>query len=382
MKLFDRIKEFFYRFDLMDFQGKREEFYGQLAESMANKERLRTFLVEELQISSAPKTRDRSRALALGLMLKKLSSGKEFRLSQILGEVMPSGDRLMLTALDTAKDKVAVLHALREGIAQQREAKAVIFKAILPPLILLPGVGGFSWVMATRSLPVIVDIAPPQVWTNFNMAVRLFSEFVASNGLLTVAIVGAAVTALGYAMPRWKGNLRGRFEQCSVQKGMLLFPVCPVLLPLSIYRDFQVANLMISLAVLLRSGSTLTDALVTLRDNSTPWMRWHLNRILLHLQVAPIDYIPAFAKGLMSPKLLARLATTIRNRPQFDQVLVEMGTRGNADIRNEIARTSKGLNLLMMLGCAFLVMFLYLGQLSISQSMTEALNPLNAMKSK
>ena len=137
---------------------------------------------------------------------------------------------------------------------------------------------------------------------------------------------------------------------------------------------------MTSLAVLLKSGATLSSALDTLKRNADPWMRWHLKKIMNHLNVAPTDYIPAFSKGLMSPKLLARLATTIRNNPQFDKILIQLGTEGGEDIRNEIGNTAKGLNAVLLSVAAAVVVFLYVGQLSISQSMTEELDPVKRMQ--
>ena len=212
------------------------------------------------------------------------------------------------------------------------------------------------------------------------MSVRMVAETLASHGGMIVLGVIGAIVAFTYSLPRWKGNLRSALEQVPQGWGFLLFPVAPFLLPLSIYRDFQVSLLVTSLAVLLKSGATLSSALETLKRNADPWMRWHLKKIMNHLNVAPTDYIPAFSKGLMSPKLLARLATTIRNNPQFDKILIQLGTEGGEDIRNEIGNTAKGLNAVLLSAAAAVVVFLYVGQLSISQSMTEELDPVKRMQ--
>jgi len=375
-----KLTNLFNAINLMDFRGKREAFYEQLAKSIENKEQFKTFLEEELKIARHKRTRNSSREAALKLMVRKLSLGDDFLISQILGTVMPQNDRMMLAAVDEAKDKPGTLRALAAAIKSQKEAKSVIWKAIFPPMVLIPGVAGFSYVLATQSIPIIVKVAPPEVWTPFNMSVRIVSEIVASHGGLIVASVIGAIAAFTYALPRWKGNLRSKLEQVPQGWGFLLFPVAPFLLPLSIYRDFQVSLLVTSLAVLLKSGATLSSALDTLKRNADPWMRWHLKKIMNHLNVAPTDYIPAFSKGLMSPKLLARLATTIRNNPQFDKILIQLGTEGGEDIRNEIGNTAKGLNAVLLSVAAAVVVFLYVGQLSISQSMTEELDPVKRMQ--
>ncbi|HEY1059473.1 MAG TPA: hypothetical protein VGE55_12150 [Limnobacter sp.] len=365
---------------LMDFRGKRDEFYLQLARSIERRERLRTFLVEEQKIAKSKATRDSSREFAMRLMLAKLSQGQDFKISQILSEVMPNEDRLMLSAVDQSKDKPETLRSLVVAIQQQKQARSLIFKAMFPPFIMLPGVFVFSYVLATRSIPIIAQIAPPEVWTPYNAAVRNFSESVASHGFQTMGVMIALIAFFIYQMPRWKGKWRGRIERIPQGIGLLLFPVFPIALPLSIYRDFQVTLLLTSLAVLLKSGSTLTGAIDNLRSMAQPWMQWHLRRVSRHLYVAPTEYVEAFANGLLSPKLLARLATTIRNDTRFDRVLIELGTQGVAEVRKEIEKTSKGMNTLLMVASAACVLFLYVGQLSIAQSMTDALDPVNRMK--
>lgn len=365
---------------LMEFRSTREAFYEELAASIEYKEQFKTFLVEELRIASAKETRNSSRAFALKKMLNKLSEGRSFELSEILGEVMPKSDSLILSAVDSSPEKHTTLRSLSSAIRSQKEAQGVVLKALFPPLILIPGVAGFCYVLSTQSLPIIVKIAPPEVWTPFNQAVRSFSEGVSEYA--GAILFGVFVVGVTYAqiLPRWTGHMRAKLEQISKTKGLLLFPVCPFILPLGLYRDFQLSMLLTSMAVILKSGATLTESIETLRQNSSPWMKWHLTKIKLHLESAPTDYIAAFSRGLMSPRMLARLATTIRTRPQFDQVLVDLGTQRNVEIQQEIGLTAKNLNTMMLVLCALIVIFLYVGQLSISQTMSDVLDPMTNMR--
>jgi type II secretory pathway component PulF len=366
---------------LMDFRGKREEFYLQLAKSIERKERLRTFLLEEQKISKAKATRNSSREVALNMMLQKLSAGQEYRISQILADVVPKEDKLLLASVDFSKDKPETLRALVTAISEQKMAKSLLIKALVPPFIMLPAVFIFSYILATQSIPIIAKIAPPEVWTPYNAAVRSFSEGVADYGFLVLGTIAALVLFFGYQLPRWRGKWRGRIERIPQKMGLVMFPVFPIALPLSIYRDFQVTLMLTSLAVLLKSGASLTTALDSLRVNSQPWMQWHLRRVTKHLYIAPTEYVEAFAEGLLSPKLLARLATTIRSDNRFDRVLIELGTQGVIEVRKEIESSSKSLNTLLMIASAACVVFLYVGQLSIAQSMTDALDPINKMRS-
>lgn len=367
---------------LMSFRSERTQFYRELARSIQAREPLRDFLSAELAISRHPGTRDSSRAEALALMRQQLSQGNDYRLSHLLARVMPASDRLMLSALDYSSDRPATLRSLADAIEQQKRARQVLGQALLPPLILVPGVAGFCHVLATQSIPVIVKMAPPAVWTPFNQSVRTFAEAIQRDGGW-IAVASICITVLvTCALPRWTGWLRGQLETLQPRMRWLLFPVFPLTLTLSVYRDFQVSQLLNALAVLLESGMTLTEALQRLRRHAQPWMQFHLQKILAHLQVAPTDYVAAFSRGLMSPPLLASVASAVRNNPRFDGVLIELGTRENIHIQNHIARTAKRINTALIAGCGALVLFLYLGQLSITQSMTAELSPTQQMLRK
>jgi len=236
--------------------------------------------------------------------------------------------------------------------------------------------------LATQSIPVIVKMAPPAVWTPFNQSVRTFAEAIQRDGGWMALATICTTVLVTCALPRWTGWLRAKLENARPSAKWLLFPLFPLTTALGIYRDFQVSQLLTALAVLLDSGMTLTEALQRLRRNATPWMRSHLQRVLAHLQVAPTEYVPAFSKGLMSPSLLASVASAVRNNPRFDRVLVELGTRENIHIQNHIAKTAKRINTALVAGCGALVLYLYLGQLSITQTMTAELSPTQQMLRK
>jgi type II secretory pathway component PulF len=163
-------------------------------------------------------------------------------------------------------------------------------------------------------------------------------------------------------------------EQISVSTGMLLFPICPVLIPFSIYRDFQVSILFSSMAVLLQSGMTLTECIKALIPNSSAWLRWHLNRILLSLNNTPSEYIDAFSKGLLGASLLAKLSSSIRHTSHFDKLVIKLGTTEGEQIRKQIEKVTKTINAMLLVLLGSVIMYLYVGQFSISNDLTDALS--------
>lgn len=364
---------------LMGFRARREEFYDELAQSYDNRESLRTFLEEELKIAVAKATRNTSRAYALRIMSALLASGDSHKYSQIVGPVMPAADAMMLTALDDAPDKAALMRAIARSVREQKEMVAMAKRKLLPPLLILPGAFVFSLVMAHKSLPIVTKVAPPEVWTFFNMAVRLYSEFIASYGVTAVVVAALAFACFVHQLPRWKGAWRGRLESIKPATATLLFPICPFLLPLSIYRDVQAGLLFSALSVMLQAGRTLNDALATIQRSSMPWMRWHVARILGHLEVNPTEYQRAFAKGFVSPQLLARLSSQIRTNPRFDQVLITLGAEGSKEVRQEVDKRTSVVNYMLLGLGGGLIAFMMAGQISIGQKLREEMSPAKQM---
>jgi type II secretory pathway component PulF len=366
---------------LQSFWGRREEFYEELAASYLANEALRDFLSEEMRISMSPATANPSRAFALRLMRSRLAAGESVKLSSIVGPALPPGDLMMLAAVDDAKDKPALLLSIAQAVREQKLLRGVVRKKAIPPLLVIPGALGFAYIMATQSLPIIVKIAPPSVWeAGMNGYVRTFATFVAEYAVLCLLAAVAVGVAFTRILPRWTGPWRAKLESLSPKLATLLFPVCPFLVPLSIYRDVQVGLLFSAMAVMLRSGRTLTDALATIRRNSQPWVRWHVRRVLQHLEVNPTEYRQAFAKGLMSPALLSRLSSQIRTNPNFDAVLVRLGLEGSVEVRKVVERQMGVINGMLLAAGAGVVVFMMLGQLSISQTLTEEMSPAKQME--
>lgn len=365
---------------LMGFRANRAEFYDELAKSYESKEALRDFLSAELRIATQPKTRDGSRAYALRIVARRQAIGDQNNYSSLLGSVMPASDQMMLTALDDAPDKPDLMRTLAKAVRSQAEIISIVRSKLIPPLLLLPGAFAFAYILATRSIPIIVQIAPPEVWTTFNQAVRSFAEFTAANGGKSIVAAVLVGMLFFHQLPRWTGTWRMRLENVQPRTAMLLFPMCPFLLPLGIYRDLQVGLMFSSLAVMLQAGRTLNEALLTVRASSQPWMRWQIRKILAHLEFYPTEYSKAFSKGLLSPQVLARLSSQIRTNPRFDQVLIKIGTQGGDDIRKEVIKQTGVINAMLLVAGGALVIFMMLGQLNIAQTMADEMSPTTMLK--
>ena len=376
-KIFDHLQ-------LMDFHGKRVVFYEDWARSMEAGELLSTFLKAELEISMSKQTADSSRAFALKQMLRRMNEGEETMPSQIVGLSMPANDMMMLAAGDSAKehDLIKVLRDLCAALNEQAEAKKVIFKSMITPMLLVPGMAIFAYVLSSQSIPIIEKVAPQEVWTTFNNSVRVFANVINHAGAYVALAVALFGSILWYSLSRWTGRVRFRMERIRSSTALLLMPVMPWLLPLSIYRDFQAVMMLSSLAVLLKSGRTLHDALELIGTKATPYLQYHIRRILNYIDEYPLEVSAAFSSGILSPKVSARLATISRTTKGYEDVLIAVGTTGAVEIRNQVGKTAAKLNFVFLIAATSVLLFLYLGQMSITTSMQHELDPITITKRK
>lgn len=375
--MLDFLKSFVRGFRLMDFHSNRAEFYEDMAKSYEKNELFPDFLEAELEIVRSKGTSNSSKAFALSQTLRAIREGEDMALTKTLAKVMPQGDAMLLIAVDQAAtdQKADTLRNLATQIREQAEAKKIVLKALLTPVLVIPGVAFFSYIMSAKSLPIIVKIAPPETWTPFNQSVRSFADFVNNYGSIVLASFFIGAIALGAALPRWRSSIRFKMEQVSPKLSVWLTPVAPWLLPLSMYRDFQAGLLLGALSVLLKNKQLITQALETIYGEASPYMRHHIRLILDHLDEHPAQYAQAFSRGLLSPRLMARLATLVRTTPQFENVVIEVGTVGSAEIREQVRKTALKLNGMFLALAAGLVFYLYIGQINITQTMREEMEP-------
>lgn len=361
---------------LMGFRGNRPEFYRSLAAAYEAKEALGNFLRAEFQIASAQATRNDSAALAYSIMRRQHAQADTTKLSQLLKIVMPQSDQLMLTALDDVapRDAPGLLRKIADNIEDQKKLISIIRQAIMVPLMLLPGIFALAYVISTQGIPIVVQVAPKEVWTPFNSAVRTLAEFVAQYGIWVLVMGVVAVSVFINRLPNWTGQTRHKFEAVKPERAMLLFPLAPWILPLVIYRDVQAGLALSSLSVMLTAKRGLKDAIEEIRRAGSPWMRWQIQRIQRHIEKHPDEFQQAFGLGLLSPQLLAKLSSKIRNNPDFGQVLIEVGSN-NVEIRERVQRNVSIVNFMILAVGAGLMVFLFVGQLNIGDTMANEMTP-------
>lgn len=351
---------------LLDFRRARAAFYRDLAEMYSRNESMLSFL--EGEIANAQRTRQTSRAHALKLMhLRYVSGADAGRIDRVLLAAVPAGDRMLLAAVQQAPDKAAALQALAKAVEQQSAMRLELWRAAALPTLIAPICVALIAIIAQvivsidESAPAVIR---PRLWSGFNGASRQLAELSLNHGPWLLA-TGALLLALAAAsLPRWTGRARLAADS----------------LPLySLYRDYQAGMLFAAIAMLLQSGVSLRAALEDLADRAVPIMRWHLRRVMANLDRDPMDVVGAFERGVLSPALLARVATLHRSAPSFGAVLIELGTREGERVVQRVRRSALVTQAALVAALAGLAVVMGMASLSVPAAFASLMQPTALM---
>lgn len=195
-------------------------------------------------------------AAAAQSALVGLASGKSFA-SSLVGSI-PDTDAAVLAAGERSGDLVGAYADATKLIQRQKKMVAAIRGGTAYPIFIFVLIA-FCLVGASYELvPKFERISHPDTWQGAAAALYTLSYAVRNFGLWFLLVLFILIVAIWRSMGRWSGGARIFFDR---------------LPPWSIYRTVQGATFLSNLAVMLKAGSQLQDALVFLRDHAKPWLR-------------------------------------------------------------------------------------------------------------
>lgn len=351
---------------LADFRAARAEFYRDFAEMYQRNEALVSFL--EGEIANANLTRQRSRARALRSVLARHQGGEHAsRVSHLLEGVVPRSDAMLLTAVDRAVDKPQALRALAVAIDRQRQMQRLMLACAALPAITIP-ICCVLIALLGKVILVIDDATPvyaqDALWQGMNGWARDIAVFAAAWGPHATLALALALAAVLASLPRWRGAWRLRVESWPVY---------------GLYRDFQAGMLFSAIAMLLRTGETLQGSIDDVTQRASPWMRWHLGRVVDALEENPTATLDAFRRGLLSPHLLSRAATLHRSSASFSDVLIQLGTSEGERVLARVKRAAMVANFALVGLFASLATFMGIASMTVPGTFASLMEPSTLM---
>jgi type II secretory pathway component PulF len=354
------------RFALIDFRGARGEFYRDFAEMYQRNEAMVSFL--EGEIANATLTRQRSRARALRIVLHRHRDGDHAsRVSHLLDGVVPRSDTMLLAAVDRAGDKPQALRALADAIDKQQQMLRLMVASSALPAVTIPICCALIGLLG-RVILVIADATPvyaqDALWDGMNGWARAVAAFAQAWGAPASIALAAALGLVLWSLPRWRGAGRLRVEGWPIY---------------GLYRDFQAGMLFSSMAILLKTGETLQGSIDDVMQRASPWMRWHLGRVVAALEENPTGTLDAFRRGLLSPHLLARAATLHRSSESFSDVLIQLGTREGERVLLRVKRAAVIANFALVGLFASVATFMGVASITVPGTFASLMEPSNLM---
>ena len=351
---------------LIDFRSGRAEFYRDFAEMYQRNEAMLSFL--EGEIANATLTRQRSRARALRIVLHRHQDGDHAsRVSHLLEGVVPRSDAMLLAAVDRAADKPQALRALADAIDKQQQMLRLMVSYSVLPAITIPIC--YALISLLGKVILVIDEATPvyareALWEGMNGWARTIAAFAQDWGLESSIVLALGLVAVLWSLPRWRGAWRLRVESWPVY---------------GLYRDFQAGMLFSSMAMLLKTGETLQGSIDDLTQRASPWMRWHLGRIVDALDENPTATLDAFRRGLLSSHLLARAATLHRSCASFSDVLIQLGTSEGERVLSRVKKAAVIANFALVGLFASVATFMGVASMTVPGKFATLMEPSTLM---
>jgi type II secretory pathway component PulF len=277
-------------------------------------------------------------------MLRGLSSGS---MTKAFKNIAPSSELLMIDALQSAGDvKMAEGLKFLSQTAEKTDAMAAAAaKAVKYPLSMLVVFAAMLTGFSLHIVPILTTMLAPEKWPLLGRILYTISQLITNYGLYSFFFLVATALAFIYSLPRWHGRSRQIMDK---------------FLPYRFYRDYSGAMLVVSLSMLLRSGVSLRSALDRSMTFSTPWMRFHIRRILKTLANANTpNFGEAFKTGVLNQYLEDRVQDASERRNPTE-AFVRIGVGSIDRVIAEIHKSAASMSSAIMIVCG-IVLFIMMG---------------------
>lgn len=324
---------------LWNFKGTREDFYYDLAKAMEDKSDLVTEFV-----NLRKRALDRNNQGQAAMYNKWLAGLDVGSLAEAMKGDVPETDIMIIAAFETSGRLAEGLKFLSKTIRTTKKMKSSMAVALGGPSFALFLGFGILFLHAYMLTPILVQIYPVEEWPLAGRILYPISQIVSNYGIyLSLAIV-ALIIAFGFSIKRWYGDKRVIVDNW---------------IGYSMFRDFNGAMFLTSLAALMKAGTGVMEGLVKLQSMSTPWMRWHIDKMIRRLDVEASEPAQALDTGALPQEVTDRIIDYGR-RSSFIEAMSMIGIESMERTEAKIAKSAKGVNtaMLIMVGILFITIIL------------------------
>ncbi len=318
------------------FNANRAEFYDDLSSAISANISFDKFLKTSQEYAVRLKL---STAVVYPLIRERFESTQS--LSGALTGVVPENDKMILSASERSGSIEQGLRFLVKSIGFVEEMRSAIADAIIMPIGLFIGLALLLVGISLYGVPAMTELLPPEKWQGGGQTLLWLSGAVKNYGVLLVAAVAGCVYFFIWSLGHWTGPTRAKLDQR---------------FPYSFYSSYHGAMLLVSLLALNRGGVSVMYSLNHLLVSASPWMRWHLKKIIRSIQQRPDAFAESFNSGLYSSRVVFRMALASSSGAVEDK-LEGIAETSMKETLKDLKRTSAFVNKVML--AAFGVSLLY-----------------------
>lgn len=327
-------------FAKMSFSGSRAEFYEDLAEALDDRESLTT----RIDVLADRAANEKDILAPLFQLWSRRMDDRSF--ASALEGTVPQSDLMIIGASEGAAKLSDGLRFAALVIGAAKQMKAALYAAVIGFVFLSGFLSVLLGLFSFYGIDLIEELVPPSDWPWMGQRLRDLAEFVTGSGVQAMLVLLGMGALYVWSLPRWYGKARVVADRA---------------LPFyTIYRDFQGALFLVSLAALMRNRVSLNRALETLAESASPWLRWHIREILYRLDYESDQPGKAFATGIFNRKLTWRIID-FSQRSSFAVAIEKVGIRSIDAVTETVKKSAGKINKILMVFSAGLLAFIIAG---------------------
>jgi type II secretory pathway component PulF len=334
--------------------SQRADFYDDLAEAL--KDNAVPMIRFAKQRDLLAKNKNFAAAAIYAEWIRKLENGEN--LSSAFQGTFPTSDLMLLTAIESSGDAKEGMKFLAAAVRVENEIKSQLVGALAKPIFMFALVIGIIAGVSFYMAPALDSLIRRDQWSPLGQVSLVFVDLFNNYWWLLTALVVSGTSFFIWSLSRWTGSIRLKAEK--------FIPFY------TIYRDFEAAKLLVSLAALMKGNIQLGRALKVMQEKASPWMRNHLSMMLKRLDHEE-NALRAMDTGLFNKAIMWRLLDYgERSRP--DIAIEKIGFQSIDTIQKSVKSSAVILNNVMMAlaGAVFIVMVG--GFLTTTYGIKDALN--------
>lgn len=201
-------------------------------------------------------------------LMIQLSNGTP--LSRALSRWVPYEEASLLAAGEQGARLVQSCDDIVRVITAKQQIFGAVTSAVVYPAFLSVPLSMVLWLVATKLVPPMARVSPPENWTGAAATLYQLANFVTGYGAFTVVALLVLIVAFVWSLPRWTGSVRMIFDRGPFY---------------STYRMVHGSTFLLNLAVMMRANIAPYVALEMLGEYANPWLKERIRGALYGIRM-------------------------------------------------------------------------------------------------